>query len=172
MIKVCLKTDELSILLARRNLSQNKFARQIKLSSGYMAQLMNGDRLPSAQVRQRMQDLLDKKFDDLFYIMDEPKNNKLTLKEAIYLLLDMEEGEGKAKISCHIEVNQTNSGVKCNRIFEVEKKSNQRYRGYTLQDALTNAKIESNLSNYFDIFQIDLDSDQEFKEFTEMKLVA
>ena len=69
MVIVRLNRDFLDILLARRNMSQNSLARVLGLSTGYMAQLMNGDRYPSPRLRQRMLDILNPlSFDDLFIV--------------------------------------------------------------------------------------------------------
>jgi len=69
MVKVRLNRDFVDILLARRNISQNSLARMLGLSSGYMAQLMNGDRYPSPKLRQRILEILNPlSFDDLFIV--------------------------------------------------------------------------------------------------------
>jgi transcriptional regulator with XRE-family HTH domain len=69
MVKVKLNRDFVDILLARRNMSQNSLARMLGLSSGYMAQLMNGDRYPSPRLRQRILEMLNPlSFDDLFIV--------------------------------------------------------------------------------------------------------
>ena len=69
MVKVRLNRDFIYLLLARRNMSQNSLARMLGLSSGYMAQLMNGDRCPGPKLRQRILEILNPlSFDDLFII--------------------------------------------------------------------------------------------------------
>jgi transcriptional regulator with XRE-family HTH domain len=69
MVKVRLNRDFLDILLARRNMSQNSLARMLGLSTGYVAQLMNGDRYPSPKLRQRILEILNPlSFDDLFIV--------------------------------------------------------------------------------------------------------
>ena len=69
MVKVRLNRDFVDILLARRNMSQNSLARMLGLSTGYMAQLMNGDRYPSPRLRQRILEILNPlSFDDLFIV--------------------------------------------------------------------------------------------------------
>jgi transcriptional regulator with XRE-family HTH domain len=69
MVKVKLNRRFVDLLLARRNMSQNALAKSLGLSSGYLAQLMNGDRHPSPQLRQRMLDVLNPlSFDDLFIV--------------------------------------------------------------------------------------------------------
>ena len=71
MVKVRLNRDFLDILLARRNMSQNSLARMLGLSTGYMAQLMNGDRYPSPspRLRQRILETMNPlSFDDLFIV--------------------------------------------------------------------------------------------------------
>ena len=69
MVKVRLNRDMVDILLVRRNITQNALARRLGLSSGYMAQLMNGVRYPGPRLRRRMLDLLfPLTFDDLFIV--------------------------------------------------------------------------------------------------------
>jgi transcriptional regulator with XRE-family HTH domain len=69
MVKVKLNRDFVDILLARRNMSQNALARMLGLSSGYVAQLMNGDRCPGPRLRQHILKVLNPlSFDDLFVI--------------------------------------------------------------------------------------------------------
>ena len=50
----------------RRNLTQNQLANLLGLTSGYLSQVINGVKSPSAALRQRMQDVLGAEFDDLF----------------------------------------------------------------------------------------------------------
>ena len=69
MVKVRRNRDFLDILLARRNMSQNSLAKMLGLSTGYMVQLMNGDRYPSPKLRQRILEILNPlSFDDLFIV--------------------------------------------------------------------------------------------------------
>lgn len=69
MVKVRLNREFVELLLARRNLSQNALARQLRLSSSYIAQLMNGTRYPGPRLRQRiLEELNPLSFDDLFVI--------------------------------------------------------------------------------------------------------
>jgi len=81
MVKVRLNRDFIDILLARRNMSQNSLARMLGLSTGYIAQLMNGDRYPSPRLRQRILEILNPlSFDDLFIVEhvneEDPTRNK------------------------------------------------------------------------------------------------
>ncbi len=65
--KAKLRSDVIRAVLAEGNISQNALARMIPVSSGYMAQLMNGTRHPSHVVRRRLLYILGGcKFDDLF----------------------------------------------------------------------------------------------------------
>ena len=76
---VKLKTVALKKYLARRNMSQNCFAQKIKVSSGYMSQILCGERNPSPSVRERILDALNSsqkfrgqpeyRFDDFFLIL-------------------------------------------------------------------------------------------------------
>jgi transcriptional regulator with XRE-family HTH domain len=69
MVKVRLNGDFVALLLARRNMSQNSLAKLLGLSTGYMSQLMNGDRYPSPRLRRRiLQTLNPLSFDDLFIV--------------------------------------------------------------------------------------------------------
>ena len=55
--------------LNRANLSQNELARQMGISSGYLSQLITGQRRPSPRMRRRLQQALDiARFDDLFIV--------------------------------------------------------------------------------------------------------
>ena len=55
--------------LDQLNLSQNELARTVGITSGYLSQLMSGSRCPSAEMRQRLQDILRiDSFDDLFIL--------------------------------------------------------------------------------------------------------
>ncbi len=65
--RVRLKTEEVWELLNRLNLTQNELARRIGRSSGYLSQLINGERCPSAETRRRLMQVLGvSDFDDLF----------------------------------------------------------------------------------------------------------
>ena len=76
MIRVYIKINELEKIMAEQNLSVRGFAKKLNISNGYLSQLLNEDRYPSAKIRQKFQDALDKKFDDLFYLESENKVNK------------------------------------------------------------------------------------------------
>lgn len=55
--------------LNRLNITQNRLAAMVGITSGYLSQLMTGTRLPSAEVRKRLQEVLDiSRFDDLFIL--------------------------------------------------------------------------------------------------------
>lgn len=67
MVRVKLRGAELRRIMVRRNLSQNNLAKRLEISSGYMAQLLNGERCPSPVTRQKLQDYFkDCSFDELF----------------------------------------------------------------------------------------------------------
>ena len=69
MVKVKLKRESLELNLARKNLSQNWLAKQVGISSGYMSQLLRGERCPSPEIRCKiLQQFKDKKFDDFFVL--------------------------------------------------------------------------------------------------------
>ena len=75
MVKVFVKKKTVEELLARKNQSQNWLALRLGISSGYISQLISGERCPSPKIRQKIQDLFKiEKFDDLFYINDDEPN--------------------------------------------------------------------------------------------------
>lgn len=77
-MNVKLKALILKKHLARRNVSQNSFARRVGITSGYMSQILCGERNPSPKIRERILHTLnaaqkflgrpDFAFDDLFKI--------------------------------------------------------------------------------------------------------
>ena len=77
--RVRLKTEVVWELLNRLNLSQNQLAQRVGIASGYMSQLMNGQRFASPQVRRRLMDVLGvTDFDYLFILekVDEEKDDE------------------------------------------------------------------------------------------------
>ena len=65
--RVRLRAEEVWELLNRLNLTQNELARRIGRSSGYLSQLINGERCPSPETRRRLMQVLGvSDFDDLF----------------------------------------------------------------------------------------------------------
>jgi transcriptional regulator with XRE-family HTH domain len=44
--------------MARQNLSQNALARRLRITSGYLSQLVNGQRFPSPKLRRRILEIL------------------------------------------------------------------------------------------------------------------
>ena len=55
--------------LNRLNMTQNQLAAMVSITSGYLSQLMTGTRSPSAEVRKRLQEVLEvPRFDDLFIL--------------------------------------------------------------------------------------------------------
>lgn len=74
-MKVFLKTRNIRLRLIRKNRSQNWLADQLKVSSGYLSQLMDGARSPSPKLRRRLMDALPEcDFDHLFIISDIDKD--------------------------------------------------------------------------------------------------
>ena len=72
MLKVLVRQREVERFLTRRNLSQNAFAERLGISSGYMSQLMRGNRYPSAELRAKiLRSLKNIAFDDIFAIVDD-----------------------------------------------------------------------------------------------------
>ena len=67
LYRVRLKAEVVWELLNRLNLTQNELARRIGRSSGFLSQLINGERGPSAETRRRLMDALGVyDFDQLF----------------------------------------------------------------------------------------------------------
>ncbi|MDO8688573.1 MAG: helix-turn-helix transcriptional regulator [Dehalococcoidia bacterium] len=67
MVKVRLNRNVVYQLLGRRNISQRGLAVSLGVSSGYLTQLLNGERCPSARLRQKMLQVMNPlTFDDLF----------------------------------------------------------------------------------------------------------
>ena len=67
--RVKLKPEPLWERINRRNMTQNELARRAEISSGYLSQLINGRKSPSAGVRQRLQAALEvERFEDLFVL--------------------------------------------------------------------------------------------------------
>lgn len=71
MLKVLVRQREVEHFLTKRNLSRNAFAERLGISSGYMSQLMRGNRYPSAELRAKiLRSLKNVTFDDIFQIVD------------------------------------------------------------------------------------------------------
>ncbi len=72
MLKVKVKANDIERLLAKRNLSHNAFAERLGISSGYMSQLVRGERYPSAELRAKiLRSLRGTSFDDIFQVVDD-----------------------------------------------------------------------------------------------------
>jgi len=68
-MKTLLKREALAEHIARRNLSQNRFANTAGISHAYVAQLLAGKRNPSGVVREKLMQATGMDFDDLFQIV-------------------------------------------------------------------------------------------------------
>ena len=66
MSKIRLNSETLQDWLDRNNLSQRKFGRLHRLSSGYISQILSGKRHLGPATRQTIQDATGLTFDDLF----------------------------------------------------------------------------------------------------------
>jgi len=76
MIKIMLNREFVEKMLMRRNISQNGLARRLRISSGYMSQIMNGSRYISAKIRRRICRYFRRyDFNDLFIIIEDGKGN-------------------------------------------------------------------------------------------------
>lgn len=72
MLKVRLNHNAIELAMVRRNMSQNMLATRIGISSGYISQLMCGNRNASPRVRQKILDaLVPLIFDDVFIIEED-----------------------------------------------------------------------------------------------------
>ena len=68
-LRVFVREDRLAREMVRRNISQDGLARAVHVTSGYMSQLLRGDRSPSPELRERLQRFLRiDDFDRLFRI--------------------------------------------------------------------------------------------------------
>lgn len=69
MIKLFLKDGyETRVMIAKKGFTLLEFANEIELSSGYLSQILNGDRNPSPGVAHKIATGLSLKIDDLFII--------------------------------------------------------------------------------------------------------
>jgi transcriptional regulator with XRE-family HTH domain len=69
MIKVKINKSVVLKETARRNMSLNMLAHKAGISSGYISQLISGDRYPSPQLRGKIQQALQPlTFDDIFIL--------------------------------------------------------------------------------------------------------
>jgi transcriptional regulator with XRE-family HTH domain len=67
-VTIRLNSGVLRDIMARQNLSQDRLARRLRVSSTYLSQILTGRRNPSPAIRQRMLDVFERSFDDLFVI--------------------------------------------------------------------------------------------------------
>ena len=68
--RVRLRTEVVWELLNRLNLSQNQLAQRAGIASGYMSQLMSGQRFASPRVRRRLMDVLGVTDFDYLFILE------------------------------------------------------------------------------------------------------
>ncbi|MYC39053.1 MAG: helix-turn-helix transcriptional regulator [Chloroflexi bacterium] len=68
--RVRLKAEAVWELLNRLNLTQNELARRIGRSSGYLSQLINGERFPSAETRRRLMRVLGVTDFDVLFVQE------------------------------------------------------------------------------------------------------
>ena len=68
--RVRLKAEVVWELLNRLNLTQNELARRIRRSSGYLSQLINGERCPSPETRRRLMQVLGVSDFDVLFVME------------------------------------------------------------------------------------------------------
>ena len=70
-MKVLVRRDIVLQIIARKNLSQNNLAYKLRVSKGYVSQLLRGQRCPSPKVREKLQKLLGESFETLFQLESE-----------------------------------------------------------------------------------------------------
>jgi transcriptional regulator with XRE-family HTH domain len=76
MLKTMLNRAFVERMLTKRNISQNSLAKRLRISSGYMSLIMNGDRYVSARIRRRICRYFRRyDFSDIFIIIDDNKGN-------------------------------------------------------------------------------------------------
>ncbi|MEN8615188.1 XRE family transcriptional regulator [Dehalogenimonas sp. THU2] len=71
MVVITVRINKAAMLraIARRNMTQNMFAAQVGVCSGYLSQIICGARNPSPQMRGKIQDALAPlTFDDIFIL--------------------------------------------------------------------------------------------------------
>ena len=68
--RVRFKAEAVWELLNRLNLTQNELARRIGRSSGFMSQLINGERFPSAETRRRLMRVLGVSDFDVLFVQE------------------------------------------------------------------------------------------------------
>ncbi len=68
--RVRLKAEAVWELLNRLNLTQNELARRIGRSSGYLSQLINGERCPSPETRRRLMEALGVSDFDVLFVLE------------------------------------------------------------------------------------------------------
>lgn len=72
-MRVKLRRDKLAELLARRQISQNRWAQILRISRGHLSDLLNGRHVhPSARTRRKLLQQLEVPFEDLFEIEPAP----------------------------------------------------------------------------------------------------
>lgn len=65
-VLVRVKSAPLLKVLAQRNETLKQFSQKIEMSRSYVSQIVSGNRFPSPQVRERIQNELGVSFDDVF----------------------------------------------------------------------------------------------------------
>jgi transcriptional regulator with XRE-family HTH domain len=76
MLKIMLNQEFVEKVLTRRNISQNGLAKRLRISSGHMSLIMNGDRYISAKIRRRICRYFRRyDFSDIFIIVEDDKGN-------------------------------------------------------------------------------------------------
>lgn len=61
-----MKPEPFLSLIAKHNMSLRMFGREEEISSGYLTQLLNGDRYPSGKIRAKLMEATRLSFDELF----------------------------------------------------------------------------------------------------------
>ena len=70
LYRVRLKPEAVWERLNRLNITQNELARRIGRSSGYLSQLINGERCPSPETRRRLMEALGVSDFDVLFVLE------------------------------------------------------------------------------------------------------
>lgn len=67
--------EEFKKLLLVKGFTQRSLGREIKISSPYATQIVNGIKNPGPEIAKKIVDVLEVNFDDIFFIEDACKSN-------------------------------------------------------------------------------------------------
>lgn len=73
MVRICLRVENIEVILAKRNMEKLELAERLKISPSYLTQMLMGIRSPSPKMRGRLQRVLrikGEQWDDIFLIQN------------------------------------------------------------------------------------------------------